>query len=208
LAAEDIPIVFVIDEDVSMRKGLRRLCVREGWRSETFADAKEFLACRPATVPSCLVLNASQPGIDALELQRRITADRPGTTIIFTAGRADVAMTVKAIKAGAIEFLMKPFQEDDLLTSIREALDRSRVKLAYEAEMQPLRDNYLVLSRREREVMLLVVAGLLNKQVAAELGISEITVKAHRGQVMGKMRANSFADLVKMAGKLHLSSAA
>lgn len=208
LLSETTPIVYVLDEDVSARESVELLIHSEGWRCETFASAKEFLPHPRAIVPNCLVLDASLRDLNALDLQKRVSADRPDTSIIFMANNVDVATTVKAIKAGAVEFLTKPFREDALVSSIREALEHSRASLAHQAEMRALRSRYSSLSRREREVMALVASGLLNKQVGGELGISEITVKAHRGQVMQKMHANSLADLVRMAARLSLASAA
>jgi FixJ family two-component response regulator len=200
-------IVFVMDEDAAVRKSLGILIRDKGWKCETFSSAQEFLSSSATRVPNCLLLDASFQGPNSLELQCRVAADFPGTPIILIAGEIDVPTTVKAMKAGAIELLVKPLCEEVLVGSIREALERSRTLLAYAADMRSLRDRYSILSRREREVMALVAAGLLNKQVGGELGISEITVKAHRGQVMHKMKANSLADLVKMAGRLGVASA-
>jgi len=197
------PIVFVVDDDVSVRESLELLLRNEGWQPEMFASAQEFLDRPRASVPSCLLLDISLPGLNGLELQKRIAVERTEMPIIFITGYGDVPKTVQAMKAGAVEFLTKPFNDEQLLTAIRQALERSRIALAQEAELQELRYRYASLTPREREVMAFVVSGLLNKQVGGELGISEITVKAHRGQVMQKMKANSVADLVKMAGRLH-----
>ncbi|HYA23520.1 MAG TPA: response regulator [Terriglobales bacterium] len=197
------PIVFVVDDDVSVRESLELLLRNEGWQPETFASAQEFLDHPRASVPSCLLLDISLPGLDGLDLQKRIAVERTEMPIIFITGYGDVPKTVQAMKAGAVEFLTKPFNEELLLRAIRQALERSRLTLAEEVEMQELWNRYASLTPREREVMALVVSGLLNKQVGGELGISEITVKAHRGQVMQKMKANSVVDLVKMAGRLH-----
>jgi len=196
------PIVFVVDDDVSVRESLESLIRCEGWKPETFASAQEFLDCPRAPVPSCLVLDVSLPGLNGLDLQKRVAIERTDMPIMFITGYGDVPMTVQAMKAGAVEFLTKPFKDDVLLAAIRAALERSRVALGLEAEMRVLRDRYESLSHRERQVMALVVSGLLNKQVGGELGISEITVKAHRGKVMQKMKADSLADLVKMATRL------
>ena len=200
------PIVFVVDDDVSVRESLELLIRSEGWQPETFASAQEFLVRPRVLVPSCLVLDVSLPGLNGLDLQKRIAADRIDMPIIFITGYGDVPMTVKAMKAGAVEFLTKPFAGDVLLSAIRNAIERSRTALAHEAEIRALRDCYASLTRREREVMALVVSGRLNKQVGGELGISEITVKAHRGKVMQKMRADSLPDLVKMDARLRLAS--
>src|SRR5580704_4216829 len=196
------PIVFVVDDDVSVRESLELLIRCEGWQPETFSSGQEFLARPRALVPSCLVLDFSLPGLNGLELQKRMAVERTDMPIIFITGYRDVPMTVQAMKAGAVEFLTKPFSEGALVSAIRAALERSRVALSRGAEMRVLHDRYAALSSRERQVMALVVSGLLNKQVGGELGISEITVKAHRGKVMQKMKADSLPDLVRMAAKL------
>jgi FixJ family two-component response regulator len=199
------PIVFVVDDDVSVRESLELLIRWAGWHPETFASAQEFLS-RPQ-VTSCLVLDVTLPGLNGLDLQKRVAVDRTDMPIIFITGYSDVPMTVLAMKAGAVEFLTKPFGDDVLLSAIRHAIERSHTALRHEAEIQALRDCYASLSRREREVMALVVSGLLNKQVGGGLGISEITVKAHRGNVMRKMEAHTFAELVTMAARLRLAYA-
>jgi FixJ family two-component response regulator len=196
------PIVFVVDDDVSVRESLELLIRCGGWQPETFASAQGFLTRPRVLVPSCLVLDFSLPGLNGLELQKRVAVERRDMPIIFISGYGDVPITVQAMKAGAVEFLTKPFSDDVLLGAIRTALERSRTALSRGAEMRVLQDRYAALSRRERQVMALVVSGLLNKQIGGELGISEITVKAHRGKLMQKMKAGSLADLVRMAGKL------
>ncbi|MGJ0223470.1 response regulator transcription factor [Streptococcus pyogenes] len=199
------PVVFIVDDDISVRESLELLIRSTGLQAEAFASAHLFLA-RPRTQrPSCLVLDVSMPDLNGLELQTQVAAERPDMPIIFLTGYGDVPMTVQAMKAGAAEFLTKPFSDAVLLDAIAHALERSRVALAEEAQLTALRDRYASLSRREREVMALVVAGLLNKQVGGELGISEITVKAHRGNVMRKMEADSLPDLVNMAARLGLA---
>ena len=201
------PIVFVVDDDISVRESLELLIRSEGWQPETFASAQEFLAHPRKLAPSCLILDVSLPGLNGLDLQKRVAVERIEMPIIFITGHGNVPMTVQAMKAGAVEFLTKPFSDDVLLSAIRNAIERSQTTLGDEAEMRALRDRYASLTRREREVMALVASGLLNKQVGGELGISEITVKAHRGQAMQKMKADSLAALVKMAARLGLASA-
>jgi FixJ family two-component response regulator len=199
-------VVFVVDDDVSVRESLELMLRYAGWRCETFASAAAFLARpRPAT-PSCLVLDVRLPDLDGLDLQGRVAVDRADMPIIFITGHGDVPMTVRAMKAGAVEFLTKPFADDVLLTAVAAAIDRSAAALAREAELREITSAYASLSRREREVMALVVEGHLNKQVAAELGVSEITVKAHRGHLMRKMRAGSLAHLVNLARQLGVAS--
>jgi len=201
------PIVFVVDDDISVRESLELLILSAGWQPETFASAQEFLEHPRALVPSCLVLDVSLPGLNGLELQERVAVERCDMPIIFITGHGDVPMTVQAMKAGAVEFLTKPFSPDVLLNAIRLALKRSESALADENELRALREAYVLLTPREREVMRLVVSGFLNKQVGGELGISEITVKAHRGSLMRKMKADSLPDLVHMAARLGLTSA-
>ena len=196
------PVVFVVDDDVSGRESLDALLRCAGWQAETFASATAFLARPRRLAPSCLVLDVNLPDLSGLDVQMRVAADGAAMPIIIITGCADVPMTVAAMKAGAVEFLTKPFSEQALLQGIARAIERSRAEIREEAAMQVLRSRSASLSRREREVMILVVAGLLNKQVGSELGISEITVKAHRGRMMRKMKADSLADLVRMATRL------
>jgi FixJ family two-component response regulator len=205
--SQAVPIVFVVDDDVSVRESLESLLRCEGWQPETYASASEFLARPRVQTPSCLILDVSLPGLNGLDLQKRVAAERTEMPIIFITGYGDVPMTVRAMKAGAQEFLTKPFNDEVLLVAIRHALERSRIALGREMEMQVLKDRYASLTSRERQVMALVASGKPNKQVGSELGISEITVKAHRGKVMEKMQAGSIADLVKMAGRLRLTRA-
>jgi FixJ family two-component response regulator len=201
-ASHIAPIIFVIDDDISLRASLEVLARCEGWQLETFASPLEFLDRPRATVPSCLILALSPSHSNGLEAQKQIARERAETPIIVVSKNGDVPTTVQAIKAGAVDFLVKPFNHDVLLAAIRLSLERGRVSLDREMQLRDLRSCYASLTPREREVMALVVSGLLNKQVGGELGISEFTVKAHRGQVMQKMKANSLADLVRMAGRL------
>jgi FixJ family two-component response regulator len=195
--------VYVVDDDISVRESLELLLKSEGWKPEIFSSAQDFLSRPRAAAPCCLVLDVSLPGLNGLDLQQQLT-ERTEMPIIFITGYGDVPMTVRAMKAGAVEFLTKPFKDDVLLEAIRHAIERSRATLRHESELHSLRSRYASLTPREREVLELVVSGLLNKQVGGELGISEITVKAHRGQVMRKMAADSLPDLVTMAARLGL----
>jgi FixJ family two-component response regulator len=196
------PVVYIVDDDISVREALEALIREAGWRPWVFASAKEFLSHPRISCPSCLVLDVTLPDLNGLDLQQRIATDQSNMPIIFITGYGDVPMTVRAMKAGAVEFLTKPFDDEVLLSAIRSAVERSEIALRHASEMRVLQDRYASLSGREREVMALVVRGLLNKQVGGELGISEITVKAHRGRMMRKMRASSLADLVTIAAKL------
>ena len=202
---DDSAIVFVVDDDMSVRESLESLIRHAGWLAELFASGQEFLARPRLTVPCCLLLDVSLPGLSGLELQRQI-AERTEMPIIFITGHGDVPMTVQAMKAGAVEFLTKPLRRDVLLNAIRGALERSRAALRVDAEMQAIKNCYQSLTPREREVMGLVVTGLLNKQIAGELDISETTVKKHRGQVMRKMKSDSLAELVTNAARLGLAT--
>ena len=202
---DDSAIVLVVDDDMSVRESLESLIRHAGWLAELFASGQEFLARPRLTVPCCLLLDVSLPGLSGLELQRQI-AERTEMPIIFITGHGDVPMTVQAMKAGAVEFLTKPLRRDVLLNAIRGALERSRAALRVDAEMQAIKNCYQSLTPREREVMGLVVTGLLNKQIAGELDISETTVKKHRGQVMRKMKSDSLAELVTNAARLGLAT--
>jgi len=197
------PIVFVVDDDVAVREALEMLIGSAGWQPETFASAEEFLTCPRCHAPRCLVLDVTLPDLSGLELQKRIAADDVNMPIVFISGYGDVPMTVQAMKGGAVEFLTKPLQGELMLAAIENAIERSHAALEREEGMRVLRGHYASLTCRERQVMALVVSGLLNKQVAGELEISEITVKAHRGNAMRKMKARSFAEMVTMSTRLN-----
>ena len=206
--SQGVPTVFVVDDDVSVRESLELLIQSAGWRCELFASAQDFLLRKQEAVPCCLVLDVSLPDLNGLDLQKRIAEERSELPIIFITGHGDIPTSVRAMKAGAIEFLTKPFSDDDLLSAIRNAIERSQATLRDHNETRALYECYGSLTPREKQVMELVVSGLLNKQVGGELGISEITVKAHRGKVMHKMKAGSLPDLVNKAARLRMRRAA
>jgi FixJ family two-component response regulator len=195
--------VFVVDDDISVRESLEFLIRDEGWQVETFSSAEEFINCPREFIPSCLVLDITMPGLNGLELQKRLAVDRPDIPIIFLTGSADIPMTVQAMKSGAAEFLTKPFSDSTLLSAVSKAVARSKALIALDAELRSLKARYARLTSREREVLALVFVGKANKEIACGLGISEITVKAHRGQMMRKMEAASLAELVNQAARLH-----
>jgi len=203
--SEHAAVVFVIDDDPSMLRSLASLLRSVGLEARVFSSAPEFMRAQRPDAPGCLVLDVRLPGMSGLAFQQELAKAGIALPVIFITGHGDVPMSVRAMKAGAVEFLTKPLNDDALLSAIGHALDQSRAALGHEAEIREVRERYESLSRREREVMSLVVSGLLNKQVGGELQISEITVKAHRGKVMRKMKADSLADLVNMAARLHLT---
>ena len=200
------PIVFIVDDDADVRASIQDLLEAVGLRSQSFGTAEEFLRSERPDAPSCLVLDVRLPGVSGLDFQGRLADAGIQIPIIFVTGHGDIPMTVKAMKSGAVEFLTKPFQDRDLLGAIRQALDRDQATRQQQANVAELRARYQTLSAREREVMRLVVSGLLNKQIAGELGTSEVTVKIQRGRAMKKMKAGSLAELVKMAGMLGVAS--
>jgi FixJ family two-component response regulator len=204
MTAPSTPIVFVVDDDVSVRESLAPLIRWAGWKPEAFCSAQDFLSSPPVDAPSCLVLDVELPDLNGFDLQERVAADRSAMPIIFITGYGDIPMSVRAMKAGAAEFLTKPFERDVMLTALRSALARSQASLHAASELKTLRSRYASLTRREREVFAWVISGLLNKQVGGELGMTEATVKAHRGHVMQKMQADSLADLVRIATRLEI----
>jgi FixJ family two-component response regulator len=201
------PIVFIVDDDVSVRESLEHLLRVAGWPVEAFGSARDFLDRAAIDAPSCLILDVDLPGLSGLDLQTLMAETGKPMPIVFITGHGDIPMSVRAMKAGAVEFLTKPFADDALLDALRHAVERGETEWVATRELQSLRSRYQSLTPREREVMRLVVSGLLNKQVGSELGTSEVTVKAHRGQVMRKMRSESLADLVRMAARLGVSIA-
>jgi FixJ family two-component response regulator len=203
---ETPPVVFVVDDEAAVRISLKRLLRSIGLEARTYASAQEFLQSERLDAPACLVLDIRLPGLSGLELQQELAAASVDLPIIFVTGHGDIPMSVRAMKAGAVEFLTKPFREQDLLEAIQRAIERNRITRRQSAELRTLQRRYALLTPREREVFPRVTSGLLNKQIAAELGASEKTIKVHRGQVMQKMKAESLAHLIQMADKLHLSS--
>jgi FixJ family two-component response regulator len=201
------PTVVVVDDDISVRESLELLIQNEGWQAALFESAQEFLTRLPSVVPSCLILDVNLPDLSGLDIQQRISDEKSSIPIIFITGYGDIPTSVRAMKAGAAEFLTKPLNDEILIKAIRDAVRRSQADLKREGAQRQLQERFGLLSKREREVMDLVVKGLMNKQVGFELGISEITVKAHRGKVMQKMHATTFVDLVNMAGRLGISTA-